>query len=108
MFNTDDEVLAAKKRLSNALNKSVKRHLRELAKSRSGVQRVTLTVRDRDHFYKIVHYCNKNYGRGSHYWTTAGRVLRFVDPSKPSYNPPRIIDFIIYAVGADISALTTF
>lgn len=105
MFDLDAEIRKSKKKLRLQLNTAVKKNLVAMAKSRKNKQVVTVTVVDRDHFYRIVHYCTKHYGHGSHCWTTAGRVLRFVDPARPSYNPPRIIDFIIYTPGADVSQL---
>lgn len=41
-----------------------------------------LTVRDRDHFYKIVNWLNDNVGRGKTMWTMEGRVLRGLKDGK--------------------------
>lgn len=58
-------------------------------------QRVTLTIHTRDQFYACVKWCNKNCRPGSEYWTVVGRVLRYIDPSKHTYKPPRTTDWIL-------------
>ena len=35
-----------------------------------------VTIRDRDHFYKIVNWLNANVGKGEDKWTMEGRVLK--------------------------------
>jgi len=35
-----------------------------------------ITIRDADHFYKIVRWLNEHVGRGTANWTIEGRVLR--------------------------------
>ena len=67
-------------------------------------QRITLTIYNREQFYACVKWCNKNCGQGKKYWTTVGRILRYIDPSKKAYNPPRITDWII-KVPVDITEL---
>lgn len=69
------------------------------------IQRVSITVRDRAHFYALVHWCNNNIGYGSSKWTVAGRVLRFVDPSKKSYNPPIVRDWLVFVPDIDLTPL---
>lgn len=38
----------------------------------------SVTMRDRDHFYKVVSWLNKNVGKGSQYWTMGGSILRHI------------------------------
>ena len=35
-----------------------------------------VTIRDREHFYKIVNWLNKNVGKGEDKWTMEGRPLK--------------------------------
>ena len=35
-----------------------------------------LTFRDKEHFYKIVHWLNTNVGKGKESWTIHGKVLK--------------------------------
>lgn len=35
-----------------------------------------LTIRDTEHFYKLVNWLNENVGKGEDKWTMEGRVLR--------------------------------
>lgn len=35
-----------------------------------------VTIRDREHFYKIVNWLNTNVGKGEDKWTMEGRVLK--------------------------------
>ena len=35
-----------------------------------------VTIRDREHFYKIVKWLNENVGKGTEFWTMEGRVLK--------------------------------
>lgn len=41
-----------------------------------------VTIRDREHFYKIVNWLNLNVGRGTNNWTMEGRVLRAIKQGK--------------------------
>ena len=41
-----------------------------------------VTIRDRQHFYKIVNWLNENVGRGKDNWTMEGRVLRTLKGGK--------------------------
>jgi hypothetical protein len=50
-----------------------------------------LTIRDRDHFYKIVNWLNSNLGKGEEYWTMEGRVLKTLKQGKPA--TPRVYIF---------------
>jgi hypothetical protein len=42
-----------------------------------------ITIRDRDHFYKIIHWLNKNVGKGEEKWTMEGRILKSIKSGKP-------------------------
>lgn len=41
-----------------------------------------VTIRDRDHFYKIVNWLNTNVGKGEDKWTMEGRVLKSLKQGK--------------------------
>lgn len=42
-----------------------------------------VTIRDRDHFYKIVNWLNSNVGKGEDKWTMEGRVLKSLKAGNP-------------------------
>lgn len=72
-----------------------------------------IIVRDRDHFYALVHWFNKNVGMGMHYWTVRAsptynrgrKILKYVDPNNPAYDPPVTRAFLIYVPGIDVTPL---
>jgi hypothetical protein len=37
---------------------------------------ITLTIRDKDHFKKVINWLNDNIGKGREHWTCTGKVLR--------------------------------
>lgn len=41
-----------------------------------------ITIRDKEHFYKITNWLNKNVGKGMENWTMEGRVLRALKAGK--------------------------
>lgn len=41
-----------------------------------GGKSMKITFRDKQHFYKIVHWLNKNAGKGKSNWTIHGKVLK--------------------------------
>ena len=45
-----------------------------------------VTIRDRDHFYRLVNWLNTNVGKGSKKWTMEGRVLKTLNAGK-TVNP---------------------
>lgn len=45
-------------------------------KEQNAVFSFRITIRDREHFYKIVNWLVANVGRGSDLWTMEGNVLR--------------------------------
>jgi hypothetical protein len=42
-----------------------------------------VTIRDKDHFYKVVNWLNANVGKGSDKWTMEGRVLKLLRSGNP-------------------------
>jgi hypothetical protein len=70
-----------------------------------GYQPVTLIIRDREHFYKVVNWCNKNIGNGGQYWTAHGRVLRSIDPTKKAYNPPAKKGWVVKVPNIDVTPI---
>lgn len=42
-----------------------------------------VTIRDREHFYKLVNWLNENVGKGQDKWTMEGRVLKTLKTGKP-------------------------
>ena len=45
-------------------------------KEQNAVHSFRVTIRDREHFYKIVKWLNDNVGKGADKWTMEGRVLK--------------------------------
>lgn len=52
-------------------------------KEQNAAHTFRLTIRDRDHFYKIVNWLNANVGKGDDKWTMEGRVLKVLKQGKP-------------------------
>ena len=73
----------------------------------SGVS-ITISFRDRTQFYQIIAYCNRTYGKGVQFWTSRPRILRYIDPTKPRFNPPRIVDLEVFVPSADPWLLQLF
>lgn len=67
--------------------------------------RIFITVHNRDQFYKLVKHCNKTYGHGSHCWTVRGRILKYIDSVKKSYNPPAVKEWVIKKPNQNLSYL---
>lgn len=55
-------------------------------KEKNAAHTFRVTIRDREHFYKIVNWLNTNVGKGEDKWTMEGRVLRNIKAGK-SVNP---------------------
>ena len=51
-------------------------------KEQNAAHTFRVTIRDRDHFYKIVNWLNTNVGKGEDKWTMEGRVLRNLKAGK--------------------------
>lgn len=52
-------------------------------KEQNAAHTFRITIRDRDHFYKIVNWLNANVGKGEDQWTMEGRVLKLLKLGKP-------------------------
>lgn len=51
-------------------------------KEKNAVHSFRVTIRDREHFYKIVGWLNTNVGHGENNWTMEGRVLKSLKQGK--------------------------
>ena len=51
-------------------------------KEQNATHSFRLTIRDREHFYRVVKWMNENVGKGSDKWTVEGRVLKSVKQGK--------------------------
>lgn len=51
-------------------------------KEQKAVHSFRITIRDRDHFYKIVKWLREHVGKGEDKWTMEGRVLRAIKKGK--------------------------
>lgn len=45
-------------------------------KERNAIHTFQITVRDIEHFYKLVNWLNINVGRGEDQWTMRGKILK--------------------------------
>jgi hypothetical protein len=55
-------------------------------KEKNAIYSFRITIRDREHFYKLVNWLNTNVGKGQDKWTMEGRVLKSLKVGK-SANP---------------------
>lgn len=62
-------------------NKSTKEQPVNL-KEKNAAHTFRVTIRDRDHFYKLVNWLNTNVGKGEDKWTMEGRVLKTLKGGK--------------------------
>ena len=51
-------------------------------KEQNAAHNFRVTIRDRDHFYKLVNWLNTNVGKGADKWTMEGRVLKTLKQGK--------------------------
>jgi len=51
-------------------------------KEQNAAHTFRVTIRDRDHFYKLVNWLNANVGKGEDKWTMEGRVLKTLKGGK--------------------------
>ncbi len=51
-------------------------------KEQNAAHSFRLTIRDREHFYRVVKWMNENVGKGSDKWTVEGRVLKSLKQGK--------------------------
>ena len=54
----------------------------ENLKEKNAAHSFRVTVRDRDHFYRLVNWLNTNVGKGQDKWTMEGRVLKTLKQGK--------------------------
>ena len=54
----------------------------ENLKEKNAQHSFRITIRDREHFYRIVTWLNTNVGKGEDKWTMEGRVLRSLKQGK--------------------------
>jgi hypothetical protein len=52
-------------------------------KEKNAAHTFRVTIRDREHFYKLVNWLNTNVGKGQDKWTMEGRVLKTLKGGKP-------------------------
>lgn len=52
-------------------------------KEQNAAHTFRVTIRDRDHFYKLVKWLNDNVGKGEDKWTMEGRILKTLKQGKP-------------------------
>lgn len=98
-MNIDSDCIAANRRLKEFIRheaKKMKDVTHSIFTTPISVQSRLITINNRDHFYKLVNYSNKNFGQGRMNWTSSGRILRYVDPSKNKYDPPRYVVWKIF------------
>ena len=70
-------------------------------------QQVVLLVRDLEHFYEIVRWCNINAGYKKTDWTTVGKVLKYLRPSSKYYATSTEVIFKFSNNSLDLTPLTT-
>lgn len=51
-------------------------------KEQNAAHTFRVTIRDRDHFYKLIKWLNENVGKGVTNWTMEGRVLKTLKQGK--------------------------
>lgn len=51
-------------------------------KEKNAAHTFKVTIRDREHFYKIVNWLNSNVGKGEENWTMEGRILKSLKEGK--------------------------
>lgn len=51
-------------------------------KEQNAAHTFRVTIRDREHFYKLVNWLNTNVGKGEDKWTMEGRVLKTIKAGK--------------------------
>ena len=51
-------------------------------KEQNAAHTFRVTIRDREHFYKLVNWLNTNVGKGEDKWTMEGRVLKTLKQGK--------------------------
>ncbi len=51
-------------------------------KEKNALHTFRVTIRDREHFYKIIHWLNANVGKGTNNWTMEGHALKQLKQGK--------------------------
>ena len=51
-------------------------------KEKNAAHTFKVTIRDKEHFYKLVNWLNTNVGKGEENWTMEGRVLKSLKGGK--------------------------
>lgn len=51
-------------------------------KEQNAIHTFRITIRDREHFYKLVNWLNTHVGKGEDKWTIEGRVLKTLKSGK--------------------------
>ena len=52
-------------------------------RSESAVYSFRISFRDKEHFYKIIHWLNQNLGKGRQYWELSGvGVVKFFNKNR--------------------------
>jgi hypothetical protein len=51
-------------------------------KEQNATHSFRLTIRDREHFYRVIKWMNENVGKGADKWTIEGRVLKSLKQGK--------------------------
>lgn len=106
---------AALERLRESIKKDTTQAHRERAKrSKLAFSRIMplrkygVTINNREEFYLLVNWLNKRVGKGGHHWTVSAPVLKYVDPRKRHYNPPKICNWTIFKSWVDVSDAPVF
>lgn len=63
-------------------------------KEKNAAHTFKLTIRDKEHFYKVVNWLNANVGKGTESWTFEGRVLKILKAGKT-------VSPVVYIMKAD-------
>jgi len=68
--------------MNKAPSKASKQETPVNLKEQNAAHSFRLTIRDREHFYRVVKWMNENVGKGSDKWTVEGRVLKSLKQGK--------------------------
>lgn len=108
---THDEAL---ERLREFINHNVTKAKKEHAKAAKATfgrimpaRNYGVTIYNREEFYALVNWLNKRIGKGGHFWTVSQPVLKYIDPSKKKYNPPKVCNWTVFKPWVDVSDAPT-
>ena len=68
--------------MNKAPSKGSKQETPVNLKEQNAAHSFRLTIRDREHFYRVVKWMNENVGKGADKWTVEGRVLKSLKQGK--------------------------